>query len=233
MALNLSGSNQNIIGENYSFISGATELSGCLWLRLEETSRDYTLMSQGIFSGGQPLLFWRDQTAFNSGRINTVSIMITDSSEHRVEGETNLLNDNNWHHVAFTYKSNGFLRLYFDGVEDPNSPSITNNSPISSNGLSFRVGAPDSLNSSKMFNGDVADIRLYSRELSQKEVLTISSSRGKDNIIQNLELRWQCKDGGTGQIAIDIQDISKNNRLGTAQNFPEFSGDLLKKRSSK
>lgn len=125
-------------------IGGADSITGSIWVQLDDLNSDGALFAKGNWGPGLPILFWRDEKGNNSGRTNTFSILVYgDNVSKRIEGESDIANDTDWHYVTFTFaagESDG-LRLYVDGIEDPNSPvDISSISSLLSNTESFRIG---------------------------------------------------------------------------------------------
>lgn len=136
---------------NMTSIGGADSLTGSIWVKMDQLNADGALFSKGNWGPSIPMLFWRDEKGNNSGRTNTFSILVYGSStSKRIEGASNIANDTDWHHVAFTFaagETDG-LRLYIDGEEDPNSPvDVSAISSLLTNTESFRIGRSSSTHS--------------------------------------------------------------------------------------
>jgi hypothetical protein len=166
------GSNDYIDSGDIDSIDGATELSGMAWVKLGDLNDDGTIFAKDVFNINSQLLFWRDESG-TSGRTNTFAILVsTGSTDQRVEGASGSANDNNWHHVAFTYEggSSTGLKLYVDGMEDANSgTSTTSITALESTANSFLIGKPITT-SSKEFTGYIDEVRIFNRTLSAQEV---------------------------------------------------------------
>ena len=80
------------------------------------------------------------------------------------------INDDKWHHVAATFdQSTGLIRLYVDTIEV--SSNTVTGSIAYLKGSGFRIG---SMTGQRNFKGDLDDIRVYQRALSETEITTIS-----------------------------------------------------------
>ncbi len=172
--LELDGSNDYISLGDLSQIDGATKLSGVAWIRLDDLNKDNTIISKDVFAAGSQLLFWRDDLGAVFGRQNTLSILISGGVDARIEGSNNILNDNLWHHVAFTFEANNSqgLRLYIDGVEDLNSPvSTIGINSLKSNSNNLLIG--NSITSGKEFDGGIDEVALVNRVLSLNEIKSL------------------------------------------------------------
>jgi hypothetical protein len=102
-----------------------------------------------------------------------------------------------WYHWAVTYTaSTNVSRLYRDGVEEE-SHTLTSNldlldgEPMSLGEFDYHLfPAPAGEHYYNYFEGRIADVRVYSRVLTENEILTMYTSKGKDGILLNLEARW-------------------------------------------
>ncbi len=91
---------------------------------------------------------------------------------------TGTVSDNNWHLITVTYDQSdtGFVSLYIDGIAD--SGNVTNGNP-----WTWPAGQPVWLGASRRglwraFVGQLDDFRLYSRILSDADILLLSTPAG-------------------------------------------------------
>jgi hypothetical protein len=87
---------------------------------------------------------------------------------------TSFSDTESWHHIAITYGGSGdsILRLYLDGAEVGTADTTpTANLPGTDNNL--HIGGDVVSPSSRYFDGQIADFRLYSRPLTPAEVLRL------------------------------------------------------------
>ena len=85
------------------------------------------------------------------------------------------INNGAWHHVAASLSASG-MKLYLDGAMVANDPTVTSGQAYSGN---WRIGY-DTLGTwpgagSAYVNGDLDDVRVYYRELSQSEVTALAA----------------------------------------------------------
>lgn len=76
-----------------------------------------------------------------------------------------------WHHVAFTWKNNGRCYIYLDGVEVTEglvTDANMNFAPL----FDLKIGFNSSFTYKVGFNGNADEIKVYSRQLSETEVMT-------------------------------------------------------------
>ena len=67
------------------------------------------------------------------------------------------------------------MRLYIDGMEDPNSP-VAHIGGIESNSFNVCIGRNEE-RPGREFNGLIDDVRIYSYALSEDEIKAIYASR--------------------------------------------------------
>ena len=166
------GSDDYVDSEDIASIDGATKLTGMAWVKIEDLTDDGTILAKDVFNVNSQLLFWRDE-AGTSGRTDTFTILVsTGTADQRVEGASGKANDNEWHHVAFTYEggSSTGLRLYIDGIEDANSgTSTTSVTALESTSNSLQIGKPITT-ANKEFTGYIDEVRIFNRTLSAQEI---------------------------------------------------------------
>lgn len=95
--------------------------------------------------------------------------------------------DNNWHHMVLTYdETNSTVKLYIDGVQNPNVKTWGGHGALrlSSTWISeFRIGAGPSTSVASddwlacTFKGGLDQLRLYSKALSQTEVSALFAAK--------------------------------------------------------
>jgi len=121
------------------------------------------------------ILGWRGAYMLKmaEGRLRT-SIFTQGTGTYQEKTSTSLINDNNWHHVAYSYDNSSCMVYgYIDGVLE-----ITDN--ISSNGCMkyligsnhFLIGALDNTlpSVSNYFNGSIESVMIWNRSLSTQEI---------------------------------------------------------------
>jgi hypothetical protein len=86
--------------------------------------------------------------------------------QKRVDIETNIISDNNWHTVSATFDRDGLLRVYIDG-EFIKSATIGQIGDIN-NTLPFTMGIDG--NSQYAYNGYIAEVRVFDTVLAPAEI---------------------------------------------------------------
>jgi hypothetical protein len=131
-------------------------------------------------------------------------------------------------HLAFTGTIAGSVKSYLNGVLDVTDSSLggTPSSPATL-GVGGRSGSSD------VANGDLEDVRVYNRELSANEILTIYTSNGRDNIYDGLINRWAVSSKGDGtDISTDyIYDLTGSKQhLQKVSNAVYYRGGFISPR---
>lgn len=177
--LGFNGTNQSVSLGNPTEVNGATHLSISLWAKVNDLEKDHTLLAKSSFNASNTsFLLWRDDDAYISKRKDTVAFLIgTGSSNVRIEGASNAMNTTDWHHIVITIEAGSptGLRLYINGVEDPNSPvSLTSLTQIPSTVNDLLLGTTTDQASSKWLGGALDELRIYHRVLTPSEVTALS-----------------------------------------------------------
>ena len=169
------GDNDWIDMKDLNAVDGATTLTVALWVKLDDLTRDNILVSKGSLGGGSTagvFTLWRDEQGSVGSRNNTFAVILRNAANTnsvRVEGADGIANDNNWHHVAFTYSATQ-LRLFVDGVEDPNSPvSTVGFGALKSTNDPLEVARSGGAGATAL-DGTVDDVTIYTRALSTAEI---------------------------------------------------------------
>lgn len=98
---------------------------------------------------------------------------------------------NIWHHFICMFENGNYVKMYLDDLLFYNNNSVPNNNSLNSQPMFFGIGIPTQFN---FFNGQLDDIAIYNRILTQQEIsnlynpnscsndLTISPSLNTQNI---------------------------------------------------
>ncbi|MDO8566997.1 MAG: LamG domain-containing protein [bacterium] len=158
------------------------DFSGSVWVKIPSTQINTVTTTNEVLSKwngqvtGYPYVIRVDnQTNATPGKI---IFRRYDLTNNPISISTTSVNDNKWHHVAFT-KSGSTLSLYIDGVLE-DSDTDTTNTTTTNNSLLY-VGMRGA--TSFPLTGNVDDIRIYSRALSAAEVLNLYNvGKAKANV---------------------------------------------------
>lgn len=105
------------------------------------------------------------------------------------------------YHIAATFDyTNKLIKLYQNGVLLSTSPTLvgwlSSTTDVSATlGQSIASRADTTAN---FVNGSLEDLRIYTRLLSDNELLTIFSAKGRDGIVSALQSRWLLKENYPG-----------------------------------
>ena len=112
------------------------------------------------------------------------------------------------HHVVGVYDdAAGQLRVYVDGVLE----NTLNDTAGAGNGENLNIGRrPDG---TRYFNGEIEDLRIYDRALSDAEIASWANGRGKDRVFQGLGLRLGMREKPPGAVAIGLQNLQQGSAI--------------------
>lgn len=179
-------SNNYVTAGDIASIDTATTLSACAWLKFTSGTTANSILGKfdaiGVNDG---LKFSR-----SSGNVYTVRLGdSTDTSDITLTGTT-AVPISSWNYTCFTLTlgSSTGLRIYINGVEDASSPFDVSSISAINGGTSALLIGHDIVNGTAM-TGDVDEVRIYDRVLSQAEILTLyGSGMQKLNSSQNTAL---------------------------------------------
>ncbi len=132
-----------------------------------------------------------------------------------------------WYHLVGQFVPNTSVQVWLDGVlsnEKTTSIPATMYNPV--NDLHFGTRPSGGQN----LNGILDDIRIYNRNLSQVEIKTVYTARGRDGIVEGLVSRWTMNEksnGATVSGADSIKDLVLNGNSGSPEGSPTYSESIL------
>lgn len=175
-AANFDAASRQYLTMDGGLVDGRTALTAVMLVRVDDLTKDNTLLGKGIFSSGQPILFWRDEENTwgpNPGARDTLTIMICDANtEMRAVAPDGTFNDDCWHLVGFTFEGSEAdgLKLYFDGKLVATASTLNVDS-IKTTASDLSVGLPvGSLTTDKAFDGLIDEVLLFDRALGEQEM---------------------------------------------------------------
>jgi len=168
--------------------TGHTAVTVCTWIRTRNPN-DQIIAS---FDRNE---YWRlgiNAEAAGDGQVQWCLMTLVDGTEVQVDyGSTTRVDDGQWHHVAGVF-DNGTLTIFIDGSAE---------TPDSSGGVTFGTGevrygflgvgseaTEFNLNTGpeNYFDGDLDDVRIYSRALSQAEIANLTGVPTGETLTQRL-----------------------------------------------
>jgi hypothetical protein len=203
MSFNASGPSQITVPPSTSFNSSTGTIS--FWMRssgLADPGGNPATLFDRLNKNGCVIVQQADGTLLFEAEANGVPVgaVVT----------TNVLSDNLWHHVAVVYDQstigpfNGAMSIYIDGQFDTGSAVGFDWSWVA--GQQIELGLSHDTNSWQAFQGQLDDVRVYSRVLSDPEISSLHTGAIVDpNALvtqlnfttapgQGITLRWQCGD---------------------------------------
>jgi hypothetical protein len=114
---------------------------------------------------------------------------------------------NRWTHVCTTTHRNGKQRIYLDGVLAGGDTDTYPDLAFATGSTEYVVGCGWSGEVyANGWSGYIDDVRLYNREMTADEIMTMYACRGMDNIVQCLQFRLGMGDyqGAFVRATVDI-----------------------------
>ena len=174
-----------------------------LWVKATTFVNDPSLISNKNWNGGLNKGFVISAQAGQYWKVN-----VGDGTK-RIDIQGGFLNANKWHHLAVSFKRNGLITAYEDGVV----VGFENMQIIGdiNSGLPLVINQDGTTTYSQNFNGSYKDVRVWNTVIPQNTLVqwasvpVTSSHPNYANLLGN----WKCEDGG-GSI-LDDASINNNN----------------------
>jgi hypothetical protein len=100
---------------------------------------------------------------------NKTRLYVNDSSSESFDDGATSVNDGSWHHLVGVYVPSTSITIYVDGESDGvNTSSII--SEIRASDEEVYIGVKGNLDSTKFLDGQIDDVRIYSKALSAAEI---------------------------------------------------------------
>lgn len=137
------------------------------------------------------------------------------------------VNDGNWHHAVMVRDIPSLdVRLSVDGVlQEQNVPTdtATKTTDTSSIGRFEDTGGTPAY-----YNGDLDDLRIYSRAISPDEALSLFTYNGADTIRQDMVFRWRFNESHAGQVMGGVKNETQTPNDGAGVNSPIYTAGFTK-----
>lgn len=133
-----------------------------------------------------------------------------------------------WRHIAgvinFTTR---VTTVYVDGVPISTATlgGITAGNTSNTNAKNAAIGAADDLNGQN-FDGDIEDVRVYERFMSDAEILTIYTTCGKDGIWDGCRMRYLMQELAPAESVILVPSVGTLGRGASPVNGPVYSSGV-------
>lgn len=228
------GSGTSYITYSSAVTNGYSALSIVMWIKSGSTGTDrgFFQTSATAIGGGQdqPCSLRYDLAGASGGGSNLIKGSIDSTSKTNDGYESaSTVQTTNLQSVIMVWETTDRERLYLNAVEDTPAyaPATHTGTTVNATGVWMHRGAKDNADA---WGGEVHELRIYSRRLSQTEISTIYNMKGQDTIRNGLVLRWHGDEGAPGVTVSSIFDRSGNGYTGTAggsTNSPSYAEDLV------
>jgi hypothetical protein len=162
---------------------------------------------------GDNLVAGKDQSYKLYLSNGTLDLYDGNASSFAIRGNETI-STNNWTHIVYTYDSSELVG-YINGVQD----TITSYTANFGTGGKIAIGADPSSVSNQLFGGEIDDVMIYNRALSESEINRIYNKRLHSAIPSsvvaqnNLFAYWGISEGSGQEISEPV-----NNNIGTINN---------------
>lgn len=189
MSVILNGTDESIFW-NESILAGLDEFTVSVFIKF---NGDIGVDDSSVFSfnSGTYASNHRNQFAYDAvgGQSNPDSpecfkFGVFASTSDQVRESESYVQTSDWQHIIMTWKSGEGVFIWADGVKLSNTYSNGSGTGVIDTAPDFTIGR-----GWRWWNGLVKDIRLYDRQLSENEIITIYNNQSNDNIIDGLIFR--------------------------------------------
>lgn len=146
------------------------------------------------------------------------SDMLHEFRQSDVPNMTTVFATDTWYHLVFTYDGTN-KGAYVDAVADPVEGVYAHGTNGSDTVLSLGTST---WNAAEGMAGQLEDIRVYDRVLSQKEVELIYDGNGRDGLLRGLIHWWQMNNGAEGSIVTLEPDLISKVHMDTIVGSPTY-----------
>jgi len=176
LSMSFDGSNDYIEIPDSASLSFGDEITISTWIKSVSDGNFHGIVNKydGTNSGEEIRYFKRIG--------GTLTFEIVDSSGNSIRNDSNLsVSDNNWVHTAVSYSAvTDEVKHYINGVLD-NDTSLSSADSLKDTTVPLIIGASQG-GTTTLFNGNMDDIRIYDRALSDQEIHQLYNwgTRGTD-----------------------------------------------------
>jgi hypothetical protein len=163
----------HVVGPDIDTLDDPDEFTVSVWVYHTDLESDDAIFDKSTGGSNNGIFLFRNDQG-DTGRDDNYTIFVADGSDTdnaRIESVANASLLSKWTHVAATYVRNSAtgLRLYINGVEDPNSPvSTTAIQTIESSTAQALIGENNA--GGRDYVGAIDDVRVYTHALSADEI---------------------------------------------------------------
>ncbi|MCE3226815.1 MAG: hypothetical protein K0S32_1366 [Bacteroidetes bacterium] len=185
-------------------VLGTTDFTIEGWFNFAGLGNNKGLM--GTWKSGWPPYFYLSYGLLSSSDLTLAFHMTGVSNTYATYNTTGVLG---WHHIAGTFKRNGNMILYLDGIpRDSASISFASGQSVDYAPSSFQLGSLGSGASGLLFSGQIDEVRIWSKALSASEIRDKMCMKLKGTEA-GLKAYWRM-DEGTGNTIFDSSTSGYN-----------------------
>jgi hypothetical protein len=196
---------------NGTYLNGLSAASWMAWVKSDSIDTDAGWMI-GINPSGDDTHFNQrfDDSGFSSGNDDCLKPGLSLSSgQHNRETAADT-QTTDWLHVCCRWASGTVMQIYLDGVEDTTATGITGDGSGTTTTDHGPLNVGRGGKAASEWNGLVADLRIYNRQLSVNEIQTIYALKGQDRIFNGLLVRYTFMEGAPGVSIGTTTDLIKD-----------------------
>ena len=187
-SLDLDGSDDFVQFENDLSFGSDGDFTMELFVKSTGWSSDPSILSNKDWgSGGNPGFI-----IAGKGDGTTWKLNIGDGS-NRIDLDGGVINDDIWHHLAVSYDADGTKAIYQDGELVAETTTVLGDIDTD---LALAIGQDGTLDYGAFFNGQVAEVRIWSTALAPETIEEyLCGVEGNHPAIEQLLHYWKCDEG--------------------------------------
>jgi hypothetical protein len=158
-----------------NYLNGLAAVTVSMWIKSDLNNTDNGFLLTDSPTGSDDRLGGRYGAAgWGGGGSNVIKVSIsTTGGSSQLESASNV-QTTAWQHVALAWSDGGAPKLYIDGVETVYSDAPVSVSGTLNNVTTLMIGKGAKDGGSGGWSGLIDDVRIYSRELTSPEILTLA-----------------------------------------------------------
>lgn len=222
--------------DSSSYLDGLSACTWMAWIKSDATSTDAGWQIAVNPSGGDTHICARyDSSGFVGGGTNVVKLGLNLTSGQHNRETSSSTQTTDWQHVCGRWSSGSVIQVYLDGVEDTFTGGIAGDGTGTFTGTHQPLNIGRGPKAGNGWNGIVADLRIYNRQLSVNEIQTIYALKGADRIYNGLLVRYafaESNPGGsiatTSELLKDFGNTGSRHLTRTGSSAPSWVTDILR-----
>ena len=174
MARSFNGTSDNIAADAAAIWNANAAYSAAMWLngpQQSATPSEREFFAEAVSSGHNPVFALRNGTLGSSKKAAIISRNAAGVGLIATTNTTADVLDSTWHHLGYTQDASGNWQLYVDGATDISGSF----SPTTTSPNLFTMGCLRWNGTLDFFNGSMAHVAKWSRQLSAKEMASLAT----------------------------------------------------------